>query len=65
MGDKTTSQVAHELGLQRKTIIAYISRHPELVPARRLYPSKDFLWTDEEIDAYRNRPKLKGRPKKK
>ena len=65
MADKTTSQVANELGIGRKTILAYISRHPELVPAKRLSPSKDYLWTDEEIEAFRNRPFSKsGRPKK-
>jgi len=65
MADKTTTQVANQLGIPRKTILAYIARHPELVPAKRLSPSNDYLWTDDEMEAFQNRQLRKpGRPKK-
>ena len=65
MAEKTTSQVASEIGIPRKTILSFIARHPELVPAKRLSPSNDYLWTDEEIEAFRHRSLSKpGRPKK-
>jgi hypothetical protein len=65
MSEKTTAQVAKELGSTRKKIIAYLRLHPELKPAKRLYPSNVFLWNDEEIERFRHWPIGKrGQPKK-
>jgi hypothetical protein len=67
MAIKTSTQVADELGITRESLIVYLGRHPELKPAKRIEPSGDFIWTDEEIEqlaeARRNKSKG-GRPKK-
>lgn len=67
MDEKTTSQVAVQLSTNRKTINMFLSRHPELRPVKRLQPSGDLLWTEEEIQRLierRDNPSKRGRPRK-
>jgi len=68
MNDFVTSTKAAELiGISRSTLIKVLQRHPDLKPARRLEPSGDFLWTEEEITKVaqlRANPNKGGRPRK-
>lgn len=68
MNEKTTAQVADQIGTSRKNLNLYLVRHPELRPAKRLQPSGDLLWTDEEIERLIETRAVKknkgGRPKK-
>jgi len=66
MNEKTTAQVASLVGTSRQSLNMFLSRHPDLRPEKRLQPSGDLLWTDEEIDRLKEaKAKAKGgRPKK-
>lgn len=67
VADITTAQVAEMLGTSRQAINVYLQRHPELKPKRQLQPSKNLIWTEDEvqrlIEAKANKSKG-GRPKK-
>lgn len=67
MSEQTTAQVAETLGTSRQSLIVFLSRHPDLKPEKRLLPSGDLLWSDEEIERLKEaKAKAKGgRPKKK
>lgn len=66
MSEKSTSQVAGLLGISRPSLITFLSRHPEVRPEKRIQPSGDLLWTDEDIERLKEaKAKAKGgRPKK-
>jgi hypothetical protein len=66
MNEKTTAQVADMIGTSRTSLNTFLSRHPDLRPAKRLKPSGDLLWTDEEIERLKEaKAKAKnGRPRK-
>lgn len=60
---KSTQQVAEKIGSTVKTINTILTRHPELRPAIKY--GNAYIWSDEEIDRYVNRPRSKGgRPAK-
>jgi len=69
MSEKTTAQVADQVGTSRKNLNLYLVRHPELRPAKRLQPSGDLLWTEQDIqrliETRATRKHKGGRPKKK
>jgi hypothetical protein len=52
MSDKTTAQVAQELGSTRKLIIATLRRYPELKSAKRLDPSQDFWGMMKKLNVF-------------
>lgn len=45
-----SAEVAAQIGVTRKNLLTYLTRHPDLRPSERL-PNGDFLWSDEEIQA--------------
>lgn len=60
---KSTQQVADQIESTVKTIMTILRRHPELRPAVKF--GNAYIWTDEEIERYVNRPRSKGgRPAK-
>lgn len=48
MTEKTTEQVATELGKNKKSLIVTLQRHPHLKPAKSF--GQNFMWTRGEID---------------
>ncbi len=50
MNFKTSAQVAEILGMSWQSLNMFLNNHPELRPVKRLAPSGDLWWTDEEID---------------
>ena len=67
---KTTSIVAAELGIDRRTLIKTLQRHHELRPKNKLAMGTKgitaYLWTEEEIEAMRQyyATITTGRPRK-
>lgn len=47
---RVSAEVAERLGITRKNLATYLTRHPDLRPKERL-PNSDFLWSEEEIQA--------------
>jgi len=45
-----SAEVAQRLGITRKNLTTYLTRHPDLRPKERL-PNGDFLWSEAEIQA--------------
>ena len=60
---KTTIQVAEELNTTQRTILVTLTKHPHLRPQQRI--GYNLIWTDLEIDAYRNRERHKAGRKPK
>ena len=48
MTEKTTTQVAAELGKSKASLIVVLQRHPHLKPAKSF--GQNFVWTRSEID---------------
>ena len=66
MSEKTTAQVAEQLGINKQSLIVFLARHPDLKPVKRMEPFDYFLWTAEEIERLKEaKASAKiGRPKK-
>lgn len=53
MDGKTIDQVAVELGVNKSTLRATLSRHPELRPSGESKYGWSYVWTDEKIEELR------------
>lgn len=47
MRNRTTAQVAKELGVGKARILMAVNRHPELKPAQSF--GQNFAWNDSEV----------------
>jgi len=45
----TSGQVAGQLGIARNSLMMFLSRHPQLHPARRI--GQDLFWSEGEVTA--------------
>lgn len=45
---RVSAEVAERIGVTRKNLLTYLTRHPDLRPIERL-PNGDFLWSEDEI----------------
>lgn len=57
---RVSVEVAERLGITRKNLATYLTRHPDFRPKERL-PNGDFLWSEDEIQAVIER-RAKRRP---